>query len=277
MRIDAHHHLWRYEPEAFGWIEPGSPIAKDFLVDRLAPELASAGIDATIAVQARQNPDETRFLLEAAQSNPAIIGVVGWVDLRAPDIDVLLEADTNPSLMGYRHVAQDEADPDFLIGDSFVAGVRAVAQRGLTYDLLISHAQMPTVPRFIDRVGEGRFVLDHAAKPNIAAGEWQPWADHLARMAQYPHLWCKVSGLVTEADHKDWRPYDIERYLSYLVELFGPDRLIWGSDWPVCLLAASYAQVANLVADFVGRHCPDAASDIFGGNAVRAYALDITR
>lgn len=274
MRIDAHHHLWHYTPRSFEWIEPHSAIARDFSTDDLTSALASAEIDGAIAVQARQSADETRFLLEAASRQPRIVGVVGWIDLRAPDVDASLAAG-DARLVGYRHVVQDEPDPHFLLSEQFIDGVRAVARHGLTYDLLVNHAQLATVPRFLDRVGEGRVVLDHAAKPDIAGGGWQPWADQLAAVAGRGDVWCKVSGLVTEADHTGWRPSDIERYLAHALELFGPDRLIWGSDWPVCLLAASYADVAGLVMDFVARACPDAEDRIFGGNAMRAYALSL--
>ncbi|MET0310145.1 MAG: amidohydrolase family protein [Sphingomonas sp.] len=274
MRIDAHHHLWRYDPASFGWIAGDSAIARDFSVSDLSAALATAKIDGAIAVQARQSEGETDFLLEAVAGCSGIIGVVGWTDLRAPEIEARLQARANPLLVGYRHVVQDEPDADFLLAGDFVRGVRTVTERSLTYDLLVNHRQLPTVPAFLDRVGAGRFVLDHAAKPAIAAGGWQPWADDIAAVAEYPHVWCKVSGLVTEADHAAWRPADIERYLVHIFDRFGPDRLIWGSDWPVCLLAAPYAAVHDLIADFVSRHCPASAARIFGGNAIRAYALE---
>ncbi|MHA6767503.1 amidohydrolase family protein [Sphingobium ummariense] len=273
MRIDAHHHLWRYDPAAFEWIEARSAIARDFSVADLDAAMALANIDGAIAVQARQTEEETEFLLETAAKSDRIIGVVGWIDLRAPDIEERLKAGSNPLLLGYRHVVQDEPDADFLLADDFVRGVRAVVANSLTYDLLVNHAQLPAVPAFLERVGPGRFVLDHAAKPAIASGGWQPWADQIAAAARHPHLWCKVSGLVTEADHRSWRPSDIERYLAHVLEQFGPERLIWGSDWPVCLLAAPYSAVHDLIADFVTRQCPAFSSAIFGGNAVDAYAL----
>jgi L-fuconolactonase len=273
MRIDAHHHLWQYEPNSFGWIEPGSAIARDFAAEDLRSALDDAGLDAAIAVQARQSPEETCFLLNVARQESAIIGVVGWIDLRAPNIAALLDEHTDPLVVGYRHVVQDEDEPDFLLAGSFIDGVRAVVERGLTYDLLVNHAQLETVPHFLDRVGEGRFVLDHAAKPDIAAQGWQPWADRISAVAERRNVWCKVSGLVTEADHTAWTPDDVERYLDHVLAVFGPERLIWGSDWPVCLLAASYDRVVDLVADWVARSCPDAEAEIFGGNALRAYAI----
>lgn len=273
IRIDAHHHLWRYDADAFGWITPGSAIARDFDGGDLIAAMATRGVDAAIAVQARQEPGETRALLDAAARHPAIIGVVGWIDLRAADIAERLAADAAPLLVGYRHLLQDEADAAFLLGDAMVRGVRAVATHGLTYDLLIDHRQLATVPDFLDRVGTGRFVLDHAAKPAIATGGWQPWADRLAAVAACPQVMCKVSGLVTEADHANWSADDLERYLDHVFASFGAARVIWGSDWPVCLLAADYAQAFDVIADYVVRHCPGDEAAIFGGNALRAYGL----
>lgn len=272
-RIDAHHHLWRYDRAAFGWIDPGSVIARDFDTAALSAVLASREIDGAVAVQARQVPDETHMLLAAAAQCPSIRAVVGWIDLRADDIEERLVAEAAPLLVGYRHVVQDEADGNFLLGDAFVRGVRAVAGQGLSYDLLVDHRQLATVPAFLDRVGTGRFVLDHAAKPAIAGGGWQPWADRIAAVAACPQVLCKVSGLVTEADHARWCADDLERYLDHVFALFGPERLMWGSDWPVCLLAADYARVHDVIADYVARHCPASAAAIFGGNAQQFYRL----
>ena len=270
-RIDAHHHLWRYDPAAFGWIDPGSVIARDFDTDALAGALATRKIAGAIAVQARQVPGETRMLLDAVASCAAICGVVGWIDLRADDIAERLADDATPLLVGYRHVVQDEPDADFLLGETFVRGARALAARGLTYDLLVDHRQLATIPAFLDRVGAGRFVLDHAAKPAIASGGWQPWADRLAAVAQCAGVMCKVSGLVTEADPACWTPDDLERYLDHVFTVFGPERVMWGSDWPVCLLAADYGAVYDLIASYVARHCPGMTDGIFGGHALAFY------
>lgn len=270
-RIDAHHHLWRYDPAAFGWIDPASTIARDYDTDSLAGALATRKITGTIAVQARQVADETPMLLDAVARCAAICGVVGWIDLRADDVAEKMVAEATPLLVGYRHVVQDEPDADFLLGDAFVRGVRAVAAQGLSYDLLVDHRQLATVPAFLDRIGTGRFVLDHAAKPAIAAGGWQPWAERLKAAAACPGLMCKVSGLVTEADHARWTPDDLERYLDHVFTVFGPERLMWGSDWPVCLLAADYGAVHDVVAAYVARHCPDMTDGIFGAHALGFY------
>ena len=274
MRIDAHHHLWHYTPDAFGWIEPGSAIARDFDPDDLAREMRASGIDRAIAVQARQSDAETAFLLDCAARQPRIAGVVGWIDLRAPDIAERVAARQAGPILGYRHVVQDEPDADFLLGDAFVAGVRAVLAAGLGYDILVNAAQLGTVPAFLDQVGEGRLILDHAAKPDIAAGAWQPWADQIAVAARHPNLFCKVSGLITEAA-RDWQPDDFERYLDHVFACFGANRVLWGSDWPVCALAGRYADTHDLIARYVARHCREAEAGVFGGNAVRAYALEL--
>lgn len=228
-------------------------------------------MDGCIAVQARQCEAETDWLLDLADRHSWIVGVVGWVDLRAEDVAGRLERWAgSPHLLGMRHVVQDEPDGDFLLTPAFVRGVRAVLARGLAYDVLITPRQARHIPAFADAVGEGRLILDHGAKPHIAGGGWQPWARDVAAMAEVPGLFCKISGLVTEASN-DWRAADLAPYLNHLLACFGGDRLIFGSDWPVCQLAATYRQVHDLVAGFVARTCPEHRDAIFGGNAVRAY------
>ncbi|HEX8485319.1 amidohydrolase family protein [Sphingomonas sp.] len=273
-RIDAHQHFWQYDARAYSWINPASVLAATHEPADLKPLIEAAGIDGCIAVQARQDAAETRWLIDLAAAHPWIVGVVGWVDLRADDIaERLSAAPAGAPIVGYRHVVQDEQEDDFLLTPAFVRGVRAVLAHGLAYDILITPRQASHVRRFAEMAGYGRLILDHGAKPNIAAGDWQPWAASIADMAQVPTIFCKVSGLVTEADHAAWTPDDIARYLDHLLGCFGPDRLIFGSDWPVCRLAADYVRVHDLIAGFVARHCPDHAGAIFGGNAERAYAL----
>lgn len=271
--IDAHQHFWRYDPPRYPWIAPGSVLASDHLPAQLAPQLAANAISRTIAVQAEPDEGETRWLLELAHQHDWIAGVVGWTDLQAADTESRLDAIADPKLVGLRHMVQDEPDPEFLMRPGFVAGVRAAMRRGWTYDLLLVADQLPLAPRFLEAVGEGRFVLDHGAKPRIAQRGWEPWASAIDQVAAFPNVWCKISGLVTEADHEAWTPDDIAPYLDHLLESFGPQRLIFGSDWPVCRLAASYGQVRNLVAAFVARACPDHAASIFGDAARLAYNL----
>lgn len=277
MRIDAHHHLWDYNLQEFGWIAPDAAIARSFAAPDLLAAMASGGVDRAIAVQARQCEAETAKLLAVASQYRQIVGVVGWVDLRRPDVAARLDALAHPLLVGYRHVVQDEANPDFLAQPTFRAGVAAVLARGLTYDLLVNHAQLASVPDFVDALSashpSARFVLDHGAKPAIAHRHWQPWADQIAAIAQRPQVWCKISGLVTEADHHQWTAADITPYLAHLLACFGPDRLIFGSDWPVCLLATSYARQADLIESFIARHCPAHGAAIWAGNAMAAYRL----
>lgn len=268
MRIDAHQHFWPYDPARYGWIPPGSALAQDRMPGDVRPAMAAAAIDAGIAVQARHDVAETAWLLDLAAADPAIAGVVGWADLTRPDTIA-----PTRGLVGLRHIAQDESDDAWLARDDVVAGLRACAAAGLTYDLLVYAHQTVHLPRVIDRVAGGRFVLDHGGKPAIRARGWQPWADAVAEIARFPNVWCKLSGLVTEADHAAWAPDDIARYMDHLLACFGPERLIFGSDWPVCLLAADYARVHALAAGFVARACPDHADAVFGGNARAAYAL----
>lgn len=275
MRIDSHQHFWRYDPTEYRWIDPASVLAADHGPADLAPVLATSRIGGCIAVQARQTAGETRWLTALASAHPWILGVVGWIDLRADDIADRLAAAPAGAVVGYRHVVQDEPEDDFLLTPALVRGVRAVLAEGLAYDILVTPRQAAYVRPFAERVGEGRLVLDHGAKPAIAERGWQPWAESIADMARAPGLFCKLSGLVTEADHAAWTPDDIARYLDHLLACFGPDRLLYGSDWPVCTLAADYARVHDLVADFVARRCPEHAAAIFGGNAARAYDLRI--
>lgn len=272
--IDAHQHFWAYDPARLPWVAEGSVLAADRLPEHLLPLLNDGGVAQTILVQVEQREAETRWMLDLADRHSWIAGVVGWCDLQAEDVGERLERLRHPRLVGLRHMVQDETDPHFLRRPGFIAGVREAARRGLTYDLLIVADQAPCAPRFIDTVGDGRFVLDHGAKPKIRERGWRPWADAIAEIGRLPNVWCKVSGLVTEADHAAWTAEDIAPYLDHLLECFGPERLIFGSDWPVCTLAAAYDQVQGLIEDFVTRRCPEHAASVFGGAARRAYALD---
>lgn len=274
MRIDAHQHFWRYAPAEYGWIAPDGPLARDHLPDDLAPRLHERSISATVAVQARQTPGETEWLLRIADQSEWVAKVVGWDDLQAEDIaERLADARAFPKLAGFRHVIQDEPDDHFMLRPAFTGGVQAALSAGFTYDILIQPRQHEMLPRFLDTVGPGRLVLDHGAKPDIRAGGTSAWAAAIRDAAAFPHLHCKISGLVTEADHAHWRADDIAPYLDHLLECFGPERLLFGSDWPVCRLAATYARVCDLIGDFIERRCPDHADAIWGGNAARFYGI----
>ncbi|HUD27253.1 MAG TPA: amidohydrolase family protein [Novosphingobium sp.] len=272
-RVDAHQHFWRYSPSGLDWIAPGSILARDYEPHQLRTELDDAGIAGSIVVQARQTLEETRWLLRLAEQNPWIVGVVGWIDLRSEALDgQLTEFSGAARLLGFRHVVQDEADPRFLLDPAFQRGVRKVLSAGFAYDLLIKAPQLEHVPAFLDAVGPGRIVLDHGAKPAIAEGEWEPWASRVAAIAERYPIYCKLSGLVTEADPDAWVEEEMLRYMGHLLDRFGPRRMIFGSDWPVCLLAASYHRVHALVERFLEPLCAQDRAAIMGGNALRAYA-----
>jgi predicted TIM-barrel fold metal-dependent hydrolase len=254
-RIDAHQHFWRYHAAEYDWIQPGSVLARDRLPVDVRPALEAAAFDGCIAVQACHSAAETDWLLALAEANSWIMGVVGWVDLTAPDVAAQLDRHASRSLVGIRHIAQDEPDPRYLLREDVLRGVRTILARGLAYDILV------------------RGPAQLACVPDIAGGEWGAWARTIAAIAAFPGVTCKLSGLVTEADHAAWSPPDIARYLDHLLACFGPDRLIFGSDWPVCLLAAEHAAVVDLIETFVARACPGHRDAIFGGTAARVYRL----
>jgi L-fuconolactonase len=273
MRIDAHQHFWHYDAARDGWITDEMGVLKrDYLPEHLRPELRAAGIDATVAVQADQSEAETRFLLALADANPEIAGVVGWVDFCGESCGKTIESYGEfAKICGFRHVAQSEPDDRFLVRDDFLRGIAHLAAFELTYDILIYPKQLPAAIELVGRFPKQRFVVDHLAKPLIKTGEIEPWATHMRRIAKHENVSCKLSGLITEADWIHWKAADFRPYLDVIFEAFGTNRLMFGSDWPVCLLAGSYGQVVDLIADY-------AASDhnkIFGDNAARFYGLRV--
>jgi L-fuconolactonase len=278
VRIDAHQHFWPYSPQEYGWIGPDMAVLQqDRLPEDLAPLLAASGIDGTVAVQARQSLDETQWLLDLADQRPFIKGVVGWVDLRSPDLPVQLERfSTHPRFRGVRHVVQDEPDDRFMLGDDFQRGIDQLAEFGLTYDLLIFPRHLPAACELVARFPVQPFVLDHIAKPLIKDGLLEPWATGIRRLASFPHVWCKVSGLVTEADWHGWQPADFHPYLDVIFEAFGPERIMFGSDWPVCTLAGSYARVVGLVFDYIEHLSADEQAAVWGRTATQFYSLEWT-
>jgi len=272
MKLDAHQHFWRYDAAQYPWIPKGSPLHRDWLPPDLAPLLAATGLDGCIAVQARQTLDESRWLLTLAEHHAVIKAVVGWVDLRSPKVaDDLAELARHPRFAGVRYVVQDEPDNDFLRGADFLRGIALLRPHKLTYDLLIHPRQLPAAIGLAKRFPEQPFVLDHLAKPPIKAGTLSPWREQVRELAQSPNVLCKVSGMVTEADAKAWKAADFRPYLDGVFEAFGEDRLMYGSDWPVCLLAADYAQVFALVRDYITPLPAAARAKVLGGNAARFY------
>jgi L-fuconolactonase len=279
MRIDAHQHFWRYTPEDYGWIDDSMAVLKrDFLPKDLKAELAGAGFDAAIAVQAQHSLEETRWLLDLADANPWIAGVVGWVDLRSSDVSgQLAELTKNRKLVGIRHVVQAEPDDKFLLQPEFLHGVGKLREFGLTYDILIYTRHLPAAAEFVSRFPEQRFVLDHLAKPPIKAGELKRWEKGIRAVAKFPNVLGKVSGLVTEADWENWKPAELVPYLDVAFDAFGPERLMIGSDWPVCTVAGSYSRVMNVVMDYVSRFSTNARDAVLGRNAESFWNLNSRR
>ena len=275
MKIDSHQHFWRYDDVRDAWITDAMAVLKrDFLPEHLGPELFANGIDQSIAVQAGQSENETKFLLMLAERDERIAGVIGWVDLLSPHLAERLEYFSKfPKLRGFRHIAQAEADDRFLARQDFVQGVAQLRTFGFTYDILIYPRQLPAAIELVSRLPEQRFVLDHLAKPEIKAGIVEPWATHIRKIGQYANVFCKVSGLVTEADWNRWKVDDFMPYLDLAFEAFGGDRLMFGSDWPVCLLAATYGSVKGLIEDYVKNLTVLDNEKLFGGNAARFYSL----
>ncbi len=281
MRIDAHQHFWTYDPEEYAWITPAlGEIRRDFGPKDLAPLLTAAGLDASIAVQARSCEAETRALLALAQqssnSEAPIVGVVGWLDLCATDLEAQLERyAAEPLLVGLRHIVQDEPDDRFLDRPDFRRGVRAAARHGLVYDVLVYPRQLPAAVSFATALEDVPLVLDHCAKPPLALGHGTPemlaWESGLRELARRPNVACKVSGLVTEADWRAWRAEDVLRAVDVALEAFGPERILYGSDWPVALLAAPYAEVHDLATRAAEGLSSAERAAFFGGNAARVY------
>jgi L-fuconolactonase len=274
MRVDAHQHFWHYSAEEYDWIDDAMQVLRrDFLPADLAPLLAANGIDVSVAVQARQTEEETAWLLELADSNDIIAGVVGWTDLLAPELgDRLTHYARHPKLKGFRHVLQGE-DNAFMLQPEFVKGVAALHNHGLRYDILVFEKQLATVRVLIDELPSMPLVIDHIAKPDIRNDSYTDWAQHMTAIARHDNVWCKVSGMVTEADWNNWSRQTFERYLALVFEAFGEHRIMFGSDWPVCTVAGDYERVVDIVADFVARNAPHAEAEVFGGAAVGFYGL----
>lgn len=275
-RIDSHQHFWRYDPSEYGWISDQMTILqKDYMPDDLKPLIDSTGIDATVAVQARQSLDETEFLLELSDQYEFIQGVVGWVDMRSSDVPVQLEKYAqHPKFVGVRHVVHDEPDDQFMLGDAFLEGMKHLKIHNLTYDLLLFPQHLPIAIEVVQQFPDQPFVLDHIAKPLIKDSILEPWATDIRKLASYDNVYCKVSGMVTEANWQQWQQTDYVPYLDVVFECFGIDRLMFGSDWPVCTLSGSYPQVVGIVEDYISQLSDDEQSKVMGGNATRFYSLD---
>ncbi len=275
MRIDAHQHFWTYSPAEYPWIGAGMErLARDYAPAELAAVAGPQGVAGSVAVQARQSLGETRWLLKLADDSPFIRGVVGWVDLRSERVaEELAVFAAHKKFVGVRHVVQDEPDQRFLLGEDFVRGVRILGQFGLTYDLLVYPQQLPAAVELAGTLPEQQFILDHLAKPRIKTGELAEWRRDIEDLARHPNVACKLSGLVTEAAWRQWQRADFTPYMAVALDAFGPERLMFGSDWPVCLLSGEYDDVTGIIADFIGALAGDEQSLIWGNTARRVYQL----
>jgi L-fuconolactonase len=275
MHIDAHQHFWIYNPHEYDWIDESmGMIRRNFLPEDLEPELQRNNVQGSVAVQARQTLEETRWLLELAQQSPKILGVVGWVDLCSPNVDSQLEEfSKHPKLVGVRHIVQSEPDDRFLLRKDFVRGISLLEEFDLAYDILIYTKHLPVAAEFVERFPKHRFVLDHLAKPPIKTGEIEAWTLGIRRLAAFQNVWCKLSGLVTEAHWQRWKSEDIRPYLDVAFEAFGADRLMIGSDWPVCLVAGSYGRTLDVVNNYVQGIPAHARGAVLGENASRFWRL----
>jgi L-fuconolactonase len=277
MKIDAHQHFWKYTPQDYGWIsEDMSIIRRDFLPADLLPELKKAGYDGCVAVQAPQAEEETRFLLDLADHYSFIKGVVGWIDLQAANAEERLAIfSPHPKLRGIRHIVQAEPDDHFLFKPAFKQGISLLEKFKLTYDILIYPKQLPAAIEFVRAFPKQKFVLDHIAKPFIKDHILEPWATHIRKLAAHENVYCKLSGMVTEADWQHWKKSDFTPYLETVLEAFGAKRLMIGSDWPVCKVAGEYTQVMQLVQEFISSLSTDEQARILGRNAIEFYGLNL--
>ncbi len=276
MIIDSHQHFWNYDPKRDSWInEDMAVLRRDFLPDDLERELRRMDVSGTIAVQADPSEEETLFLLKLAAEHDFIKGVVGWVDLQAEDVtDRISALGSEEKLCGFRHIVQAESDVNFLLRDSFLRGVRSLTPLGLTYDILVFPHQLGAVLEFAQLLPDQKLVIDHLAKPYIKDGFFQGWEVLMRELGKLPNVYAKLSGLVTEADWTRWRYEDFVPYLNVALDAFGPERLMYGSDWPVCLLAAEYGEVFGIVDRFSQAFSDADREMIFAGTAQSFYGID---
>jgi L-fuconolactonase len=278
MKIDSHQHFWVFDEAEYGWMgETMKIIKKDHLPSDLARELEKTSFQGSIAVQARQTLEETEWLLKLADENAFIKGVVGWIDLLSPDVEKQLERYARyPKLAGIRHVLHDEPDDDFMLRKDFLHGISLVGKYKLAYDILVFPKHLPNTITFVSHFPEQTFVLDHMAKPYIKDKTISPWREEMRKLSKFPNVYCKASGMVNEADWKNWKPEDFRPYLDVIYECFGADRIMIGSDWPVCRVAAGYPVVMDIVRDYIKQFSNSDQAKVLGGNAIKAYRLKIT-
>ncbi len=272
--IDAHHHFWQYNTRDFAWLDDNmAKIRRDFLPNDFAPILQKHGFEGSVLVQVNQNEEENRQFLNYAEENPYIKGVVGWIDLLAPDlVEKLMAYQKIKKLKGFRHILQAEKDT-FMLNPPFVLGLKLLAKYNFTYDLLIFENQLKSAYHLLKQLPENKIIIDHIAKPNIKNKSIGKWSNYLKNIAQLPNIYIKVSGMVTEADWQHWQKEDFYIYLDYVLAYFGTDRIVYGSDWPVCLVAAAYQEQLAIVQTYFSKLSTSEQTKIFGQNAIDFYKL----
>lgn len=275
MKIDSHHHFWKYSPAEYSWIDRDKvALQRDFLPHNLEPELKTSGIDGVLSVQARQTIEETKMLLGYAEQYDFIKGVVGWVSLTDQGVqDELSRLATNPKLKAVRHVVQDEPDNDFILRKDFNRGVGFLKKIGVAYDILIYEQHLPQTIKFVDRHPQQVFILDHIGKPCIRDRSFATWSKSIKNLAKRSNVNCKLSGMVTEADFASWTQEQLQPYFDVVLEAFGPSRLMFGSDWPVCLLGCSYNRWVQVVSRLIAQLTQEEQTKIFGQTACTVYNL----
>ena len=275
MVIDSHQHFWKYEPVKHSWIDDDmSVIRRDFSPSDLAKVYQENGIDGCVAVQADQTLEETDFLIDLASINNFIKGIVGWVDLRAENIENVLEKySTDKIVKGFRHVVQGEADHNFLLRPNFSRGISLLEKHNFTYDILVFPHQLGSVLEFVKKFPHQKFVIDHIAKPYIKDGYFEGWATMMTAIGKHENVSCKMSGMATEADFNIWTPEQIHPYMDTVLEAFGSKRILFGSDWPVCLVAGNYSKIKKLTTDFISQLSKIEQNSIMGNNAIEFYNL----
>lgn len=277
MKIDAHQHFWKYDPLEHIWINDGMELLKkDYLPADLKKELESNNLDGSVAVQASQSESETEFLVSLARNDQTIKAIVGWLDLRSEDVESWLAYfhGLSSTLKGFRHVIHDESDPAFILGREFNNGISKLTKFGFTYDILIYPIHLDATIEFVKKHPNQKFVIDHIAKPDIKSGEIEMWKKSIDNLGSFDNVWCKLSGLVTEANWNSWKYEDFVPYLDVVLNAFGSKKLMYGSDWPVCLLSGSYSQVKNIIDTYTSRLSQDEKTGIFGANAIEFYGIE---
>jgi L-fuconolactonase len=274
-RIDSHQHFWKFDPVRDSWINDDMKIIqKDFLPEDLQPLLKQNGFDGCVAVQSDQTEAENHFHFQNAENFDFIKGIVGWIDLQSKAVEERLEYYTQfKKIKGFRHVLQGEPQRDLMLQPAFMNGISLLRKYNFTYDILIFKDQLQYIPKFVSSFPDQRFVIDHISKPDIKSGEIDQWKQDIRQIAQFENVHCKISGMVTEANWKNWKKEDFKPYIDVVVEAFGINRIMFGSDWPVCLVAASYDEMLGIAEDYFSSFSKEEQERFFGLNAIRFYNL----